>query len=105
MRYGAMHQGFETERIVLIAADGNTIKTVWALATRQDPNDVLCSRALADEESCIHYSIEYHFVPGSNSAYFDILTTEKVGTGPNVSSSVATFSFVDDKYVRKTPRP
>lgn len=100
MHYSDLAQGFETEWIVLVAANGNTVKPILTLTTRNDPNDARCARSPAGDESCIRYSVEYHFVPGSNSAYFDIQTTKKTVSGPNANtSSTKAFSFVGDKYV------
>ncbi|MFY9752528.1 MAG: hypothetical protein WAJ92_07815, partial [Candidatus Acidiferrales bacterium] len=63
-------------------------------------NEDICSQISGNDESCVRYSIEYHFVPGPNPSYFDILTTKKViaGAGEN-SLSTAKFSFVGDKYI------
>ncbi|MGC1128535.1 MAG: hypothetical protein WA875_03145 [Candidatus Acidiferrales bacterium] len=94
------HQGFEIEWIELIAPEGDTVRTVFTLTTRSDPNEDICSQISGNDESCVRYSIEYHFVPGPNPSYFDILTTKKViaGAGEN-SLSTAKFSFVGDKYI------
>jgi hypothetical protein len=106
LEYTDMAQGFETEWIVLLTAKEKTIKPAITLTTRQYPNDALCSHAKESDESCIHYSVDYQFIVGSNPVYFDILTTKKVGTGENgKNASSKTFSFAGDKYVPLAATP
>jgi hypothetical protein len=99
MHYSDEAQGFETEWIVLIAAEGNAIKPIFTLTTRNDPNDALCERAPANDKSCSRYTVEYRFAPGSNAKYFDLVATKKDNSAGRSTSSTEAFSFLGDKYV------
>ena len=107
MHYGDMSQGFKTEWIVLISAEGNTVKPILTLTTLHDfPPPCSPDPTNPNDEDCIHYSVEYRFLPGSNPAYFDISTTKRVRSGPNANTSLtAAYSFAGGKYVSSSNTP
>lgn len=100
MHYNDLAQEFEAEHIILVASEGNTIRPILMLTTREDSGDALCQQAPPNDEGCAHYSVEYRFVPRSNADYFELATTKttKLQGGDVISTEV--FSFVDGKYVR-----
>jgi len=100
MHYSDMAQGFQTDWLVLIAAQGASIKPILKLTTTQDPNDALCVHSGPADQSCVHYSVEYRFVPKPQSDYFDIVATKTLESGKHKgTSSNETFSFVAGKYI------